>query len=446
MSIVQLKSENKMLSFIISKNPSSGLTAKTLRKGVLFGYFTKGEETSYNVFFKDGSDEVSFPAYEGEDFEYLNETRYNSASFVVNAIDEMFRSAFKSNEFNTPSGPKKDKGGEISTFFINMIHVRNKRYIDAFEDYFPNYKVDAELICGNNYRITITTKKSIFELLNFVSLFAIFNAIVNNEPNFIGEENVAKYIKCMNIIDAPYFLRYLFKIRFIKGMNLFNKNIEGLGVVKEEISRSSKSKIEMTFGDTWQARQMAIEERLEFKNDIIDVGCGEGKYITRFSKYMKGLNYYAVDVDDEVRSDAERRVKNKGLKNVQFFKAVDELLIHDLFTTENTRPVDIICTEVIEHMTPEAAEELMKKILDIPNKRSLIVTTPDVRFNVNYFMDGMRHDDHDFEWDNKQFKNFMQTCLEESVHNSLIESVEWFGIGDVVNGVTPSQGIIVKFK
>ncbi len=443
MSIVQLKSDNKDFSFIISKNPTSGLSAKSLRQGVIFGYYTEGADNSYNVFFKDGSDEISFPAYEGEEYEHLNATRYNSASFVVNAIDEMFRSAFKSNEFSTPEGNRKDEGGNTSTFFINMINIKNERYIAAFEDYFPDYKVNAELISGKNYQITITTKKSIYELLNFVSLFGIFNAIVNNEPNFIGEENIAKYIRCMNVIDAPYFLRYLFKIRFIRGMNTFNKDIEGFGVIKDELSKNRKNKIEMTFGDTWQARQMAIEERLEFNNNILDVGCGEGKYITRFSKYMKGKEYFAVDIDDEVRADAERRVKNKGMKNVHFFKTIDDLLQSDNFTGEETSPVDIVCTEVIEHMTPEAASELIEKILKVPNINNLIVTTPDVRFNKNYFMTGMRHDDHDFEWDNLEFQKFMSDCLGK---NGKTYSSQWFGIGDIVDGITPSQGIIVKFK
>jgi len=443
MSIIQLKSENPMFSYIISKNPKSGLSAKNLRKGIVFGYFTEGDESSYNIFFKDGSDEVSFPAYEGEEFEYLNETRYNSASFVVSAIDEMFRSAFKSPEFSTPNGDIKESEGKMSSFFINMIHIKNERYIAAFEDYFPEYKVDAKLINRNNYQITITTNKTIFELLNFASLFGIFNAIVNNEPNFIGDDNIAKYIRCMNVIDAPYFLRYLFKIRFIRGMNTFNRNIEGFGVIKDELSKNIKSNIEMTFGDTWQARQMAIEERLDFKNDIVDVGCGEGKYITRFSKYMKGNDYFAIDIDDEVRADAERRVKNKGLKNVHFFKTIDELLQSEKFTTEEVVPTDVVCTEVIEHMQPEAAAELIEAILKIPNINSLIVTTPDVRFNANYFMTGMRHDDHDFEWDNIEFQKFMSDCLGKS---SKQYSSQWFGIGDVVDGITPSQGIIIKFN
>ncbi len=440
MSIIQLKSENPLFSYIISKNPESGLSAKSLRKGVVFGYYSEGDQSSYNIFFKDGSDEVSFPAYEGEDFEYLNATRYNSASFIVSAIDEMFRSAFKSPEFTTPSGEKVDLGGKMNTFFINMIHIKNERYIAAFEDYFPDYKVDAVLINGSNYQITITTRKTVFELLNFASLFGIFNAIVNNEPNFIGDDNIAKYIRCMNVIDAPYFLRYLFKIRFIKGMNTFKRDIDGFGVVKDELSKNRNNKIEMTFGDTWQARQMAIEERLGFKNNIVDVGCGEGKYITRFSKYMKGKQYFAIDVDDEVRADAERRVKNKGLKDVKFYKSTLEFWSSDDYSKDEK--LDVICTEVIEHMPVEDAKVMMGDILSLPID-TLIVTTPDVRFNVNYFMEGMRHDDHDWEPTRQEFEDFMKDCFKEVKREY---TMDWFGIGDVVNGITPSQGIIVKFK
>ena len=440
MSIIQLKSENPLFSYIISKNPESGLSAKSLRKGVVFGYYSEGDQSSYNIFFKDGSDEVSFPAYEGEDFEYLNATRYNSASFIVSAIDEMFRSAFKSPEFTTPSGEKVDLGGKMNTFFINMIHIKNERYIAAFEDYFPDYKVDAVLINGSNYQITITTRKTVFELLNFASLFGIFNAIVNNEPNFIGDDNIAKYIRCMNVIDAPYFLRYLFKIRFIKGMNTFKRDIDGFGVVKDELSKNRNNKIEMTFGDTWQARQMAIEERLGIKNNILDVGCGEGKYITRFSKYMKGKEYLAVDIDDEVRADAERRVKNKGLKDVKFYKSTLEFWSSDDYSKDEK--LDVICTEVIEHMPVEDAKVMMGDILSLPID-TLIVTTPDVRFNVNYFMEGMRHDDHDWEPTRQEFEDFMKDCFKEVKREY---TRDWFGIGYVVNGITPSQGIIVKFK
>jgi 2-polyprenyl-3-methyl-5-hydroxy-6-metoxy-1,4-benzoquinol methylase len=225
-------------------------------------------------------------------------------------------------------------------------------------------------------------------------------------------------------------------------MNTFKRNIEGFGVVKDELSKNKNKKIEMTFGDTWQARQMAIEERLEFKNDIVDVGCGEGKYITRFSKFMKGKKYFAIDVDDEVRADAERRVKNKGLKDVKFYKSTLDFWSSDDYEKNQTDRLDVICTEVIEHMPVEDAKVMMSDILSLPID-TLIVTTPDVRFNVNYFMEGMRHDDHDWEPTKLEFQQFMSECLGAC---SKEYTMEWFPIGDVVDGITPSQGIIVKFK
>lgn len=439
MSILQVKSQNPDLSYIISKNPNSGILAKSLRKGVVIGYYSKGDNQSYNIFFKDGSDEVSFPSYEGEEYEYLNVTRYNSAYFVVSAIEEVLRSAFKSNEFTTPDGPKTDEGGFESSFFINMIHIKNDRYIDAFNDYFPDYNVEFKLVNHKNYQITITTKRSLFELINFVSLFAIFNVIVNEEPIHLQDENIVKYIKCMNVIDAPYFLRYLFKIRFIKGKNLFLRNIDGFGVVCEELSKNTKKSIQMTFGDTWQARQFSIEERLDFNRNIMDLGCGEGRYIVRFNRYMKDNQYFAIDIDDEVRSLAERKVKNKDLKNVNFFSNLDDFS-DSVFADE---PLDIICTEVIEHMSEEEAHDLIKKAMSLPNVNSIIITTPDVRFNVNYFMTGFRHHGHVFEWDNIQFQKFVSNCLGSIDKNY---DSQWFPIGDFVDGITPSQGIIIKFK
>lgn len=432
MSIVQLKSENKDFSYIISKNPETGMVSKTLRQGLLFGYFSEGDPTSYNIYFKDGKDEVSFPSYEGEEFEYLNVSRYNSAFFVVSAIDTLLRSAFKSDEYQTPDGGKKDEGGVENTFFINMILVKNDRYISAFEDYFPDYKVDAEAVSGKNYRIKITTKNSIFELLNFASLFGMFNSIVNNEPIFIQDDNIEKFINCMNAVNAPYFLRYLFKIRFIKGMKSFRK-------FKEKLDSYQGKELSFTFGDTWQARQMSIEDRLSFDKPILDVGCGEGKYITRFNRYMKGFNYYAIDIDPEERAKAEKRVFHKRLKNVHFFESIQKFIDSENSSDDK---IDVICTEVVEHMPVEDAEVLMSKILSL-NIGTLIVTTPDVRFNQNYFMTGMRHDDHDWEPTRQEFEDFVSRCL-IGVEDKY--TVEWFPIGDEVDGITPSQGIIIKSK
>ena len=430
MSIVSLKSNNKDFSFIIKKNPETGLVAKSLKKGVIFGFFTKGDEQKFNIYFKDGSDEVSFPSYEGETFEYLNTSRYNSASFIVSAIDEMFRSAFKSDTYTSMDGEKKDDGGIESTFFINMIYIKNKRYISAFEDYFPNFSVNAELISGKNYKVTIKTKLSIYELLNFASLFAIFQAIVNNEPMFVSEESAAKYIRCMNILDAPYFVRYLFKIRFLENFKLF-KNVQ------EELSKNRKKDITMTLGNTWQARQMAIQDRLEFKNDIIEIGCGEGRYITRFNRFMKDKTFFAVDIDPVEIAKSKKKVSQKNLKNVIFFNSTQIFLD----SGNNEGKIDIILTEVIEHMSILKAKELIKLAIDNIDFNKFIITTPNEDFNKNYFMEGLRNHDHKWEMKRIEFEVFINEIVKgESIN------VEFFDMGDIVNGDTPTQGVVLTQK
>jgi hypothetical protein len=53
---MQIKSNNPNFSFIIRKNPSSGMIIEAVRKGYLFGWYT-GENT-YNLYFKDSPNEI----------------------------------------------------------------------------------------------------------------------------------------------------------------------------------------------------------------------------------------------------------------------------------------------------------------------------------------------------------------------------------------------------
>ena len=103
------------------------------------------------------------------------------------------------------------KMGLLKTLKSNKHHLSN-----------DDYKIEYKELVKNNYQIKITTKKGIFELLNFASLFATFHAIINDDNLHIREENVGKCIKSLNIIDAPYFVRYLFKLRFMFGENKFS--------------------------------------------------------------------------------------------------------------------------------------------------------------------------------------------------------------------------------
>lgn len=64
MAIVQLQSANPAFSFIIRKNPSSGMMLREIRKGIGHGWYS--DSNTYNVYFKDADNEVSYQKEKNE--------------------------------------------------------------------------------------------------------------------------------------------------------------------------------------------------------------------------------------------------------------------------------------------------------------------------------------------------------------------------------------------
>lgn len=93
MAIVQLKSTNPKLSFMLRKNPDSGMLLRSVRKGMAYGWYK--DEFTFNVYFKDADNEISYKQNEYENFEYLNVSRYNTPLFALNAMNEFFSAPLK---------------------------------------------------------------------------------------------------------------------------------------------------------------------------------------------------------------------------------------------------------------------------------------------------------------------------------------------------------------
>ncbi|AIQ62483.1 hypothetical protein PSTEL_04570 [Paenibacillus stellifer] len=118
MAIVQVSSTNPQFSFLIKKNPNSGMQLRSVRKGMAYGWYTN--EQTYNVYFKDADNEISYKQHAQEDFEYLNVSRYNTPLFPLNAINDFFSAPLKAQD-------ERDTEGYEHTLFINMIHIERER-------------------------------------------------------------------------------------------------------------------------------------------------------------------------------------------------------------------------------------------------------------------------------------------------------------------------------
>lgn len=409
MAYLQIKSNNPNLSFILQKNPASGMSAKQLRKGTVFGWYS---ENAYNIYFKDAENDVSYKAHQNEDFEHLNLTRFNSPLFIINAITE-----FCQHIVNKDPSEYDAKGFENSVT-INQVYVRKNKYIDVFQKAFPEFELIAEETNRKNYRITIKTKNTLKELLAYTNLFAIFNVAASGiymDAKFPFE----KYLNCLNIVNAPYFMRYVFKVNFLQNKKQFEQYKDVL---------VGDCGAEMVHGTNDMIRKNIIEDLLDFSNPITDIGCGEGQYLFKFCKNVE--DYIGVDIDEELVEAVQNKIDKRKIENA---------VCKATWCQEDVKGRDVLLVEVIEHMPIHEALQLMSDIMEAKPKK-LIVTTPNADFNKYYFLDEkeMRHDDHKFEMNKRDFTNYEKWFKLQGYEP------KFFDLGDSIEGVSCTQGVVLE--
>ncbi|SDE48952.1 Methyltransferase domain-containing protein [Paenibacillus sp. UNCCL117] len=417
MAIVQLRSTNPQFSFLIKKNPGSGMMLRSIRKGMTYGWYT--DEQIYNVYFKDADNDISYKQHEQENFEYLNVSRYNTPLFPLNAINEFFSATLKAQD-------ERDVDGYEHTFFINMIHIELLRYIEFFEKHLKDVSFEISHQAHKSYSLTVTTKKSLYHLLHVVSVLCLFLSIFGNEYMDISDSILDKYIKSMNVIDAPFYIRSLFVRNFLSSRDRFHK-------YKGELERTERYHIQFAYGGTGLQRRNYIGGALAFDKSILDVGCGEGFYALPFAGKIEG-NYYAIDINEELLAKVKRKAEAKELENIITFESIDRFL-----ESYNGELVDVILTEVIEHMSQDEARQLIGQICAHVDFDKFIITTPNADFNRYYELDDFRHVDHKWEMGEHSFQQWMSDVIKETNLQA-----EFVAVGDGVNNIQTTQGVILK--
>lgn len=428
MSFLQIKSTNPNLSFVLQKNPSSGGLIKTFGYGLIFGYYTKDNPNEYNLYFKDGDDEVTVKTHPDEETEYLNLTRFNSSSFIISAVKEFFGHL----ENNRYDEKDKDVEGYENVVMINMVYVGIPKYLEFFSGSFKNFEISYEVIEENNFRIVIKTKKTIHELINYISLMALFLIMITErEHMYLEEALIQRFFRVMNNLNAGYYIRYLFKLKIISDKGkLFKK-------YKSELENVVGQKVLMEMGDTHMQRISYVTKNLNFDIPILDVGCGEGRHLIPLSKKVETI--YGVDTDPEALEELQHRLKKREIDNARLYSSIDDFYL-DVNDADPNFEYDIVCSEVIEHIELDKLESFLTQLFE-GKARKIIITTPNAEFNKYYSLEGFRHPDHKFEMTSLEFRNYMIDFTSKHSLNKDFE-FEFNDVGDSVDGIGVSQAIV----
>ncbi|WP_342420419.1 class I SAM-dependent methyltransferase [Paenibacillus sp. FSL E2-0178] len=419
MAIVQLKSTNPQFTFLIKKNPQSGMQLRPVRKGIAYGWYS--DDATYNVFFKDADNELSYKQNDSDSFEYLNVSRYNTPLFPLNAVNEFFSTPVKAQD-------ERDIDGYEHTFFINMVQVERLHYIEFFNKHLKDYTFSLQHQAHKSYSLTITTHKSLYHLLHVTQVLSLFLSIFGDEYIDISDRILDKYIRSLNVIDAPFYIRSLFARSFLTTRELFKR-------YKSSIEQTEQASIGLEYGGTAMQRRTFISSVLPFNKPILDIGCGEGFYAIPFAGKIEST-YYAVDINAELLEIVNRKAKAKQIDNIATFGSLDHFL-----ESYNGEQVDVILTEVVEHMSLDEAAALIRQIIGSVDFEQLIVTTPNADFNRYYELDGLRHEDHKWEMGIDAFREWFTDTIQ-----GLSVEAEYGMVGDRVDEIRTTQSAIVRRK
>jgi 3' terminal RNA ribose 2'-O-methyltransferase Hen1 len=158
-------------------------------------------------------------------------------------------------------------------------------------------------------------------------------------------------------------------------------------------------------------RKRAVLDVLDSEgaSTVVDLGCGEGSLLRELIGDPEFTKVVGVDVSHKALEVAMSRL---GLDRMPDSQRARLELLQSSVTYRDDRLAGhdaVVLMEVIEHIDPSRLPALERSVFGHARPTSIIVTTPNVEFNVRYeFLAAgeMRHRDHRFEWTRRQFRDW----------------------------------------
>ena len=438
---INIKSNNQFFDTLILRKPND-VIMRQYDTGVVMGKYIS--ENQYSILYHPNMNRTSNLT---EDYSnQLDYEHYSHPSIARNVFDEFFRHMFKSKDkyFSKQYEWVDKPNSELDIPCYNSISMKieidsnwvNKDNVFVIGKYFDQVLVEHQV--GNIYKLTIESNNdTLYNIFNIAMLTVTFILVTNGKHQFYVEDGMVKrFIKILSNIDnLPYFIVYLFKMRLMKSREFFAK-------VKNSLEDILPMDCNFFYGNTHDMRIDFIRDYLtnnqtsNIVNSVVDIGCGELRYLKALGKYMEnGLRYNACDLDESIGAYVDVMKKRDSFNHLilQFSS--------DLSSFVEKNPI-ILLSEVIEHNTKEEVRDVIEEILNTyKNLDTFIITTVNKDFNHYYALkNNMRHNDHVFEFSKTEFVKFIDEILDNNY------KCEYVNIGDELNGVSPTVAAIIKQK
>lgn len=391
---------------------------------------------------------------EGGLFDYVNDRPYASTSFVSTAISRVFATALSGRCDKRPelAGTPLDltaciyslKGAgrfEMADKLFEPLGYKVDYSTELLDDHFPEWGESPYV------NLTLKGKVRLSELLNH--LFVLIPVFDTQKHYFMRQDEVTKLISHGEGWLASHPYKELITKRYFKSSRYYadkalellleegadNKDTDGSGEETEE-EKEAHTPLNVQ-------RLNAVKDAVlaSGASSVIDLGCGEGRLE---SLLIKEPGISRITACDVCVSSLEKAASRLHLDRMPDSRRRKLTLMQASLTYRDKRfeGYDCAClVEVIEHIDPNRIEAVERSVFEFASPSTVIVTTPNKEYNVNYQLDGLRHKDHRFEWTREEFREWTSHVCEKFGYTCVIT-----GIGDPGEDTgTPTQmGVFTK--
>ena len=159
----------------------------------------------------------------------------------------------------------------------------------------------------------------------------------------------------------------------------------------------------------WRERILYILKFIKKRkpNNLIDLGCGNGKVLEHINSCMPNIKICGVDKNENQCKKLRKKFKQENIViiNKDFTKNILELYESDIDM--------ILLIEVIEHFNIHEVFILLRNICSKLQAKNILITTPNRDYNKNLkelTEDGLRNKDHKFEFTQEDIYVFIEKC------------------------------------
>lgn len=390
--------------------------------------------------------------------QYVNDRPYAASSFLSVAMAKAFGTAL--------SGRSKDRPELVTVPLPLELHIagvpcRGGETIlrQLFEPL--GYEVVAEQLPldphfpewgGSRYfNVTLRATMTVHDALSHIYVCV---PVLDAEKHYwVGDDEVEKLLRHGEGWLAAHPHRNAIASRYLKHRkHLVREAVQRLmqqDVEEEDEKQEEKAQEEAVIEKKISLNEQRMTRVLEVLKEhgvttVVDLGCGEGRLLRDLMKVQSLTRVGGMDVSTRALEIARDKLHVDHLPSRLAGKLAlfqGSLMYRDkrLFEYEAATAV-----EVIEHLDPPRLNAFERVIFGETKPRLLIVTTPNVEFNVRFESlpaGRMRHRDHRFEWTRAEFRAWAERVAGEYGY-----AFDWLPVGtdDAEVGPPTQMGVFTK--